>query len=77
MRHIQAICERHGVPMAAAALQFSMRDPRVHTTIVGMTRPERIQQTVELAQVEIPDALWPDLEALGFDTEDPEMYRWA
>ena len=77
VRGIQEICERHGVPMAAAALQFSMRDPRVHTTIVGMTRPERIAQTVELAQTAIPDALWPELETVGFDTEDPEMYRWA
>ena len=77
VRRIQAVCERHGVPMAAAALQFSMRDPRVHTTIVGMTRPERIAQTVELAHVQIPDALWPELDAVGFDTEDPEKYRWA
>jgi D-threo-aldose 1-dehydrogenase len=77
VRRIQTACERHGVPMAAAALQFSMRDPRVHSTIVGMTRPERIQQTVELAQTKIPDALWPELEEVGFDTEDPEKYRWG
>jgi D-threo-aldose 1-dehydrogenase len=77
VRRIQVICERHGVPLAAAALQFSMRDPRVHTTIVGMTRPERIQQTVELAQVQIPDALWPELEEVGFDTDDPEKGRWG
>jgi D-threo-aldose 1-dehydrogenase len=49
----------------------------VHTTIVGMTRPERVAQTVELAQVEIPDALWPEVEAVGFDSDDPEKYRWA
>ena len=77
VRRIQEVCERHGVAMAAAALQFSMRDPRVQTTIVGMTRPERIKQTVELAQTVIPDALWPELEAVGFDTEDPEKYRWG
>jgi D-threo-aldose 1-dehydrogenase len=77
VRAIESICKRHGVPLAAAALQFSMRDPRVHTTIVGMTRPERVAQTVALAQVEIPDALWPEVEAVGFDTDDPEKYRWA
>ncbi|CAA9241804.1 MAG: Aldo/keto reductase [uncultured Chloroflexi bacterium] len=76
VRRIQEICGRHGVPLAAAALQFSMRDPRVHTTIIGFTRPERIQQTVDLAQHPIPDALWPELEAVGFDTGDPELYRW-
>jgi D-threo-aldose 1-dehydrogenase len=77
VRKIQAICERHGVPMAAAALQFSLRDPRVHSTIIGMTRPERIEQTVALAQHPIPDGLWPELDAVGFDTEDPEKYRWG
>jgi D-threo-aldose 1-dehydrogenase len=77
VRQIVAICERHGVPLAAAALQFSMRDPRVHTTIVGMTRPERLQQTVDLALHPIPDALWPDLAEVPFDTEDPEKDRWG
>jgi D-threo-aldose 1-dehydrogenase len=76
VRRIQEICGRHGVPLAAAALQFSMRDPRVHTTIVGFTRPERVRQTVELAEHPIPDALWPELEEVGFDTDDPERYRW-
>ena len=77
VREIQAICERYGVPMAAAALQFSMRDPRVETTIVGMTRAERISQTVELARVEVPEALWAELDQVGFDADDPEMGRWA
>ena len=77
VRRMQEVCERHGVPLAAAALQYSLRDPRVHTTIVGMTRPERVQQTVELARVEIPVELWGELEQVGFDTDDPEKYRWA
>ena len=38
------ICGRHGVPLAAAALQFSTNDPRITNTIVGMSRPERIAQ---------------------------------
>jgi len=39
---MQAICEEYGVPLAAAALQFSMRDPRIVSTIIGMMRPERL-----------------------------------
>ena len=23
-----------------------------------------------------PAALWPELETVGFDTDDPEKYRW-
>jgi len=68
----QAICDRYQVPLAAAALQFSLRDPRITNTIVGMTRPERIQQTIEFAQWEIPDACWEEILAEPFDTNEPE-----
>ena len=76
-RGLAAVCQEYDVPLAAAALQFSMRDPRVTTTVVGMTRPERVAQTVELANVAIPDELWPKLDAAGFDMEDPEVNRFA
>jgi D-threo-aldose 1-dehydrogenase len=77
VRALDAICQRHGVPLAAAALQFSIRDPRVHSTIVGMTRPERIAQTVELANIPIPDELWPELDtAADPERQDPEARRW-
>jgi D-threo-aldose 1-dehydrogenase len=77
VRQLAAICDRHGVPLAAAALQFSIRDPRVGTTIVGMTKPERLAQTAELATLPIPDALWPELESVvGLAGDDPETDRW-
>lgn len=74
-RRLAEICEDYRVPLAAAALQFSMRDPRVTTTVVGITRPERVTQTLELAAHPIPDELWPRLDAVGFDVEDPAIYR--
>ena len=61
---MEAVCTRHGVPLAAAALQFSLRDPNVDSTIVGMTHPERIQQTLDLARASIPAELWPELLAI-------------
>jgi D-threo-aldose 1-dehydrogenase len=57
-------CGRFGVPLAAAALQFSTRDPRIHTTIVGMSRPGRATSTRELLGVHVPDELWSELDAL-------------
>jgi D-threo-aldose 1-dehydrogenase len=76
-RSLAAICQEYGVPLAAAALQFSLRDPRITSTVVGMTRPERIAQTLELARHPLPDELWPRLDAVGFDTNDPEAYRFT
>lgn len=76
-RRLAAVCAEHDVPLAAAALQFSMRDPRVTSTVTGMTRPERVAQTLLLAAYPIPDALWPRLDAVGFDMDDPEANRWT
>jgi len=58
---MEAACSRHDVPLAAAALQFSLGDPRVTSTIVGMTRPERVEETLRLACVPVPDELWSEL----------------
>lgn len=69
-RRMAALCREHGVPLAAAALQFSLRDSRITSTIVGMSHAERVAQTLELARHPIPAALWPQLDAVGFDTDD-------
>jgi D-threo-aldose 1-dehydrogenase len=75
-REIQRITESYGVPMAAAALQFSMRDPLVDVTIVGMSKPERVQQTIDLARIPTPPAMWDELAALPQFNEDPEIGRF-
>jgi D-threo-aldose 1-dehydrogenase len=71
VRGMEAACARHGVPLAAAALQFSLRDPRIASTVVGFSRPERVDECVTHAGTAIPDELWPELEALL-----PSSERW-
>lgn len=63
-RELQEACREFDVPLSAAALQFSLRDRRIVSTIVGISRPERVEQTLELAARPIPDELWEMLEAL-------------
>jgi D-threo-aldose 1-dehydrogenase len=65
VRAMQEACREFGVPLAAAALQFSLRDPRVVSTIVGISRPERVEQTIDLATYPIPDELWEWLDSLA------------
>ncbi|MBV9790311.1 MAG: aldo/keto reductase [Chloroflexi bacterium] len=74
-RRMAAICQEYAVPLAAAALQFSLREARITSTVVGMSRAERVAQTLELTHHPIPDELWPRLDAVGFDTDDPEAHR--
>ena len=70
VRSMQEACEDFGVPLAAAALQFSLRDPRVTSTIVGVSDPARIATTLELATMPIPDELWSQLDRLTPRTGD-------
>jgi len=58
VRQLEAICGEYSVPLAAAALQFSTRDPRVSSTIVGMSAPGRVEETVRLAEWYIPEDFW-------------------
>ena len=60
-RRLQAICGQYNVPLAAAALQFSLREPRITSTIVGLSRPERLTETLTFALWPIPTDLWDDL----------------
>jgi D-threo-aldose 1-dehydrogenase len=64
VRAMQAACARHGVPLPAAALQFSLRDPRVAATVVGVSEPARIDQVTALMSAPIPDDLWAELDSL-------------
>jgi D-threo-aldose 1-dehydrogenase len=78
VRKMSEVCREHDVPLAAAALQFSMKDPRVVSTIVGLSRPDRVGQTLDLAAYPVPDELWPHLEALVPEEQrDPEGSRWT
>lgn len=63
-RQMEETCGRYGLPLAAAALQFSLRNARIVSTIVGITRPERLAETLKLAQQTIPDELWAELDAI-------------
>ena len=75
IRKIEELCARFGVPPGAAALQFSLRDRRVTSTICGISNIERIKETLAWAAYPIPDALWTELLALPFETADPEASR--
>jgi D-threo-aldose 1-dehydrogenase len=68
---IEGACHRHSVPLAAAALQFSARDPRITSTVVGMSWPERYDEALALASYEVPDELWTELAEL---TPGPEHW---
>jgi D-threo-aldose 1-dehydrogenase len=61
VRRIETVCHRHGVPLAAAALQFPLAHKLVASVIPGLDSPERVNQTIALYRQKIPAALWQEL----------------
>ena len=61
---MDGVCTRSGIELATAALQFSLRDPRIDATVVGITRESRIPSLIASAGAHIPDAVWDELEQL-------------
>ena len=64
-RRIQAVCERHGVPLAAAALQFPLGHPSVASVIPGASSPAQQARNIEAFRHPIPADLWAELKHEG------------
>ena len=64
------VCRAHGVPLAAAAIQFPLGHPKVSSVVIGAISAREIQQNFELMNHPIPSALWADLRREGLLRED-------
>jgi D-threo-aldose 1-dehydrogenase len=75
IRQVESICARHGVPPGAVALQFSMREPRIAVTVCGVSKPQRVAETLEWANWSIPEPIWEELAAVPYSTANPQAAR--
>jgi D-threo-aldose 1-dehydrogenase len=55
---LHATCARFDVPLAALAFHFSTRDPRITSTVVGVSSPVRVDELIRNANLAIPIELW-------------------
>jgi D-threo-aldose 1-dehydrogenase len=60
---IEAVCERHGVPLRAAALQFPLAHPAIHIVMVGARSVAEWHDALAMVNHPIPVAFWADLRA--------------
>jgi D-threo-aldose 1-dehydrogenase len=65
-----SICQRHGIPLAAAALQFSAAHPAITSVVVGARSAEEVKMIVEWTRATIPAELWDELRAGGLIAVD-------
>jgi D-threo-aldose 1-dehydrogenase len=62
---LKAVCQRHGVTLSAAAIQFPFAHPAVNTMVVGADQLGQIDANIAALQVEISSALWTNLKDEG------------
>ncbi|RIH84082.1 Pyridoxal 4-dehydrogenase [Meiothermus luteus] len=62
---LQRVCERHGVPLKAAAIQFPLWHPAVVSVLTGARSDRELEENVAMFQTPILPALWQDLKAGG------------
>ncbi len=68
---LESLAAEWGIELAAAAVQFSLNDPRIHSTVVGMSSIARLQSLPGLVAAEIPDGFWEAFRALGTPPASP------
>jgi D-threo-aldose 1-dehydrogenase len=69
-RRIGEVCEVHGVPLRAAAIQFPLAHPAVVSLVTGVRTVAHLEEYPAFARLEIPAALWEELRAEGLLRDD-------
>jgi D-threo-aldose 1-dehydrogenase len=69
-RKINAICERHGVPLNRAALHFARAHPTITSLVVGAVKPAEVEANVAALGASIPIELWQELRMAGLIEAD-------
>lgn len=58
---LEQACAHHGVPLAAAALQFPLRHPAVASVVTGMSSPAEVDANLSFMRTPVPEGLWREL----------------
>jgi D-threo-aldose 1-dehydrogenase len=62
---MRAVCERHGVPLRAAAIQFALAHPVVTAMLAGARTSAQLDDYPLLMRHAIPGQMWDELKAEG------------
>lgn len=65
VRRLEAVCARHEVPLATAALHFPLYHPAIACVIPGARSPDEIERNLATYHRPIPDDLWAELKQEG------------
>ena len=72
---IEHVCDRYGVSLPAAALQFPLRHSAVDCVLAGLANAGEVAQAIERLGAAIPDGLWQAIEDEGLVRPSREPVR--
>ncbi len=61
---IDSVCQRHGVPLRTAAVNFPLTNPGVAAVVVGMAAPAEVDENLDALEAPVPDELWQELQGM-------------
>lgn len=64
-QQIRQVCTRHGLPIGAVALQFTLRHPAVTAAVIGVRSPAEIGEDVGYLGITVPDSVFDELADCG------------
>ncbi len=77
-RKIKAVCDRHDVPLKAAALQFGLAHPAVAATVPGARSVAESNENFAMVAHPIPTDLWAELKSenlIAQESPTPELEK--
>jgi D-threo-aldose 1-dehydrogenase len=75
VRRIEAVCKKHGVKLAEAALRFPLSHPAIVSVIPGAQKPTEVKRNAQMLAMKIPPALWRELKTEGLLRADAPTPR--
>ncbi len=70
VKAIQIVCDRHSIPLGAAALQFPLGHSSVVSVIPGCNSPEIVKTNLDWIQTPIANEFWEELKSEGLLRQD-------
>jgi D-threo-aldose 1-dehydrogenase len=73
IERMQEVCDRFGVPLKAAALQFPLGHPAVVSVLSGVRSVAELEENVRAFQHPLPFELWQELQREGLIPEEAPL----
>lgn len=65
------LCRAHGLDPAQVAIQFTLRQKFLTTSIIGATNLEQLKTDIEAAEVVVPQEVWTGIERIHAERPNP------